>query len=85
MIYSVLLEMAGMQTLFSRRIGIAEDKDGETIENGIIGGIRLSGKLNKNWRLGLLNIQTEEDKLNEIPSNNNTVLALQKKCFRVLT
>ncbi len=66
---------------FSRRIGIAEDKDGETIENGIIGGIRLSGKLNKNWRLGLLNIQTEEDKLNEIPSNNNTVLALQKKMF----
>tara|TARA_R110000744_G_scaffold150173_18_gene263358 strand:- start:605 stop:2185 length:1581 start_codon:yes stop_codon:yes gene_type:complete len=66
---------------FSRRIGIAEDKDGETIENGIVGGIRLSGKLNKNWRLGLLNIQTEEDELNEIPSNNNTVLALQKKMF----
>ncbi|HKL90710.1 MAG TPA: DUF5916 domain-containing protein, partial [Allomuricauda sp.] len=66
---------------FSRRIGIAEDKDGETIENGIIGGIRLSGKLNKNWRLGLLNIQTEEDEINEIPSNNNTVLALQKKMF----
>ena len=66
---------------FSRRIGIAEDKDGETIENGIIAGVRLSGKLNENWRLGLLNIQTEEDQLNEIPSNNNTVLALQKKMF----
>lgn len=66
---------------FSRRIGIAEDKDGETIENGIIGGVRLSGKLNNNWRLGLLNIQTEEDEINEIPSNNNTVLALQKKMF----
>lgn len=66
---------------FSRRIGIAEDLDGETIENGIIGGIRLSGKLNEDWRLGLLNIQTEEDIENEIPSNNNTVFALQKKMF----
>ncbi|MEO9511181.1 MAG: DUF5916 domain-containing protein [Flavobacteriaceae bacterium] len=66
---------------FSRRIGIAEDLDEETIENGIIGGIRLSGKLNENWRLGFLNIQTEEDIANEIPSNNNTVFALQKKMF----
>ncbi|MEO0526592.1 MAG: DUF5916 domain-containing protein [Bacteroidota bacterium] len=66
---------------FSRRIGIAEDIDEETIENGIIGGIRLSGKLNEDWRLGLLNIQTEEDVENEIPSNNNTVFALQRKLF----
>ncbi|WP_350287649.1 DUF5916 domain-containing protein [uncultured Croceitalea sp.] len=66
---------------FSRRIGIAEDIDGETIENGIIGGLRLSGKLNENWRLGLLNLQTEEDLTNEIASNNNTVFALQKKMF----
>jgi hypothetical protein len=66
---------------FSRRIGIARNKDDETIENGIIGGLRLSGKLNENWRLGLLNIQTEKDEENEIASNNNTVLALQKKMF----
>ncbi|MBO0324225.1 carbohydrate binding family 9 domain-containing protein [Muricauda sp. CAU 1633] len=66
---------------FSRRIGIAENLDGETIENGIIGGVRLSGKVNEDWRLGFLNIQTEEDEANEIPSNNNTVFALQKKMF----
>lgn len=66
---------------FSRRIGIAEDIDGESVENGIIGGIRLSGKINENWRLGLLNIQTEEDISNEIASNNNSVLAIQKKMF----
>ncbi|MDT0606907.1 DUF5916 domain-containing protein [Croceitalea rosinachiae] len=66
---------------FSRRIGIAEDIDGESVENGIIGGIRLSGKLNEDWRLGLLNLQTEEDLSNEIASNNNTVFALQKKMF----
>jgi hypothetical protein len=66
---------------FSRRIGIAENLEDETIENGIVAGIRLSGKINENWRLGLLNIQTEEDKENHIPSNNNTVFALQKKLF----
>ncbi|WP_411031597.1 DUF5916 domain-containing protein [Spongiimicrobium sp. 3-5] len=66
---------------FSRRIGIAENLEDETIENGIIGGVRLSGKLNEDWRLGFLNIQTEEDLGNEIPSNNNTVFALQKKMF----
>ncbi|MEM9363114.1 MAG: DUF5916 domain-containing protein [Bacteroidota bacterium] len=66
---------------FSRRIGIAEDLDGESVENGIIGGVRLSGKLDEDWRLGFLNLQTEEDVANEIPSNNNTVFALQKKMF----
>jgi len=66
---------------FSRRIGIAEDLEDESIENGIIGGIRLSGKLNEDWRLGFLNIQTEEDLENEIPSNNNMVFSLQKKLF----
>ncbi|RNC87487.1 MAG: hydrolase [Allomuricauda sp.] len=66
---------------FSRRIGIAQNAEGETIENPIIAGFRLSGKLNENWRLGVLNIQTEADESNEIASNNNTVVALQKKMF----
>ena len=66
---------------FSRRIGIAENANDETIENPIIAGFRLSGKLNEDWRLGVLNIQTESDKENEITSNNNTVVALQKKMF----
>lgn len=66
---------------FSRRIGIAEDTLGETIENKIIGGVRLSGKLTKDLRVGILNIQTAEDLENEIPSNNNTMLALQQRVF----
>ncbi|MCL6267951.1 DUF5916 domain-containing protein [Flagellimonas myxillae] len=66
---------------FSRRIGIAKDTDDNTIENKIIGGVRLSGKLNNNLRLGFLNIQTEEDEANEIASNNNMMLALQQKVF----
>ena len=66
---------------FSRRIGIARDTADNSIENRIIGGVRLSGKLNENWRLGFLNIQTDEDTENEIASNNNMMIALQKKVF----
>ena len=66
---------------FSRRIGIAKDTTDTYIENDIIGGIRLSGKINTNFRVGLLNIQTKNDSENEIGGNNNTVLALQQKVF----
>lgn len=66
---------------FSRRIGIARDTAGNSIENKIIGGIRLSGKLTNSLRVGLLNIQTDEDLANEIASNNNTMIALQQKVF----
>jgi len=66
---------------FSRRIGIAQDTLGETIENNIIGGVRLSGKLTNDLRVGILNIQTAEDLENRIPSNNNTMLALQQRIF----
>lgn len=66
---------------FSRRIGIARDTMGNSIENRILGGVRLSGKLNENWRLGVLSIQTADDIENEIASNNNTMLAIQKKVF----
>ena len=66
---------------FSRRIGIATDTADNTIENRILGGIRLSGKINNNLRLGFLNIQTEEDAANRIASNNNLMFSLQQKVF----
>lgn len=66
---------------FSRRIGIASDTAGNTIENRILGGVRLSGKLNNRLRLGFFSIQTEKDAANLIPSNNNTMLALQQLLF----
>ena len=69
------------QPFFSRRIGVAKDQDGNTIENKIIAGARLSGKLNNNLRLGLLNMQTAEDATNGIAANNNTVVSLQQKMF----
>ncbi len=66
---------------FSRRIGIARDSNGNTIQNNIIGGVRLSGKLDENWRLGVLSIQNQEDQANAISSNNNAMIALQRKIF----
>ncbi|WP_346863387.1 DUF5916 domain-containing protein [uncultured Draconibacterium sp.] len=66
---------------FSRRIGLARNNAGNTIENRIVGGVRLSGKLNEDWRLGFLNVQTDEDIDNGIASNNNMMLAVQKKMF----
>ncbi|WP_405210355.1 DUF5916 domain-containing protein [Dokdonia sp. Asnod2-E02] len=66
---------------FSRRIGIAEDFEGNTIINNIVAGARLSGKVNNNLRVGLLNMQTEKDERNEISANNNTVIALQHRVF----
>lgn len=66
---------------FSRRIGIAQDTAGNTIENNILGGIRLSGKLNNRLRLGFFNIQTEQDAENKITSNNNSMIALQQLLF----
>ena len=66
---------------FSRRIGVAKDLDGNTIENKIIAGARLSGKLNSNLRIGFLNILTDADVANEIPSNLNTVFTLRQKVF----
>lgn len=64
---------------FSRRIGLAKDKDGHLIQNDINVGLRLSGKIDENWRIGLFSIQTSSDESNEIASNNNSMLALQRK------
>tara|TARA_B100001778_G_scaffold291625_1_gene261775 strand:- start:9 stop:1646 length:1638 start_codon:yes stop_codon:yes gene_type:complete len=66
---------------FSRRIGIAKDKNGNNIENKIIAGLRLSGKINNDLRIGLLNMQTSQDDENEISAYNNSIITLQQKVF----
>lgn len=66
---------------FSRRVGIARDTTGRFVENRILGGARLSGNLNEDWRLGFLNIQTDESIGRQIPSNNNMMLALKRRVF----
>ena len=45
----------------------------------IIGGLRLSGNIDENWRLGLLNLQTQSDENLALASENFGVFTLQRK------
>jgi uncharacterized protein DUF5916/cellulose/xylan binding protein with CBM9 domain len=56
---------------FSRRIGIARDTSGISVPVPILFGARLSGKLNKLWRIGLLNMQTSAVKGSILPGAEN--------------
>jgi hypothetical protein len=65
---------------FSRRIGIVQDTTTEeNIQNTIYGGLRLSGKLNKNWRLGILSMQTKKEDSAGQPDLNYSVATIQRK------
>ncbi len=79
---SDLFERFGFRQIrpfFSRRIGLS---NGNIIP--IIGGFRLSGKPNKNWRVGLMNIQTAEKNINYTRyfSQNYLVAAAQRNVFK---
>lgn len=70
------------RTFFSRRIGIVNDTvNGGIKPNKIIYGARLSGKLDNNWRLGLMNMQTEAMEDINLPAFNYSVAAIQRKVF----
>ncbi len=71
-----------MNPFFSRRIGVAKNTNtNENVQNPILMGARLSGKLNNDWRLGLLSMQTASDGDFDLPSYNYTVASLQRKVF----
>jgi len=63
---------ATIRPFFSRRIGLGVPIDA---------GIRVSGNLNEDWRLGLMDIQTSSIESEGRPSQNFGVLSLQKKVF----
>ena len=63
---------------FSRRIGLARDSSGLFQQVPILYGARLSGSLNEKWRIGLLNMQTQEKEEFGLPAQNYTVAALQR-------
>lgn len=60
----------GLRPFFSRRIGLNAP---------VRAGLRLSGKLNEQWRIGILNMQTGESGL--IPATNFSVASLQRRVF----
>lgn len=63
---------ATIRPFFSRRIGLNAP---------IQYGARLSGKLNKNWRMGFMNMQTEREINTKTPIQNYTAFAIQRKVF----
>ncbi|MEL6923460.1 MAG: DUF5916 domain-containing protein [Bacteroidota bacterium] len=70
-----------MRPFFSRRIGL--DDDGAPIP--IRFGARLSGNVNKNLRIGVMNMQTASDSENEVlidPGQNYTSAAFHQRVFK---
>ncbi|MGC3970172.1 MAG: DUF5916 domain-containing protein [Pirellulales bacterium] len=63
---------ATIRPFFSRRIGLGVP---------IRAGVRLSGKLNKDWRIGLMNMQTGKVAETGLPAQNFGVIALQRRIF----
>jgi hypothetical protein len=62
---------------FSRRIGI--DDDGHVVP--IVGGGRLTGRAGK-YSVGLVNIQTKDDRISSEPSTNFSVVRLKRDILR---
>jgi hypothetical protein len=61
-----------IRPFFSRRIGLNAP---------IQFGARLTGKINKQWRIGLMDLQTGHSNDNEVASQNFGVLTLQRRVF----
>ncbi|MDX2278922.1 MAG: DUF5916 domain-containing protein [Saprospiraceae bacterium] len=68
---------------FSRRIGLARNPvTGNNTTVPILAGARLSGKINDNWRIGVLNMQTKRvnwDSSQVLPAANFAVATVQRK------
>jgi hypothetical protein len=65
-----------IRPFFSRRIGLY---NGNVIP--ILGGFRLSGKVNKNWRVGVMDMQTGKKDGVDLSPQNYFVAAAQRQVF----
>jgi Domain of unknown function (DUF5916)/Carbohydrate family 9 binding domain-like len=63
---------ANIRPFFSRRIGLGVP---------ISFGARLSGSIDKNWRIGMMDMQTKKMEATGLPSQNFSVVALQRRLF----
>ena len=72
---------SGTQPFYTRRIGLGFDTTGKVVETPILAGARLSGKINRNWRVGALNIQTRENEAALAPAQNYSMAILQRRVW----
>ena len=63
---------ANIRPFFSRRIGLSVP---------ISFGARLSGNIDKNWRIGVMDMQTKSQDSTGLPAQNFSVVAVQRKIF----
>lgn len=71
-----------IRPFFSRRIGLAlNPKTGIYDQTPITYGARLSGKLTNDWRIGVLNVQSERIEAKGVPTQNYSMVAFQRKLF----
>jgi hypothetical protein len=69
-----------VRPFFSRRIGLVQQPS-RYEQVPIEYGARLSGKINKNWRVGAMYMKTKEDSSFLLPSQHFTTFALQRRVF----
>ncbi len=62
-----------VRPFFSRRIGLNTHIDF---------GARMSGRVDNNWRIGIMDMKTSNDNASFTPAQNFAVLALQRKLFK---
>jgi hypothetical protein len=62
-----------VRPFFSRRIGLNSNIDF---------GARMSGRLDKNWRIGIMDMKTSADESKSLLAQNFAVVALQRKLFK---
>lgn len=71
-----------IRPFFSRRIGLAlNPKTGIYEQTPITYGARLSGKLTNDWRIGVLNVQSDRVEAKGVPTQNYSMVAFQRKLF----
>nr|WP_294941364.1 DUF5916 domain-containing protein [uncultured Mucilaginibacter sp.] len=63
---------ADIRPFFSRRVGLNAP---------IRFGTRLTGKINKDWRVGVMDVQTGQTGINNLPGQNFGVVTLQRRVF----
>ncbi len=72
-----------IRPFFSRKIGLYQSPVDLQLKNiPIWAGARLSGKINKKWRVGLMDMQTGSDTSLRINSQNYLVAAFQRQMFK---
>lgn len=70
-----------IRPFFSRRIGLERDSMGVLQKVPILFGARLSGKINRNWRIGMMDMQTKAVESTGSPMQNFGVISVQRRVF----